>query len=229
MAYYGRAQGYDGSSLTGTTSWTENFSGENNRIKINNNLLVGTYAGGDKFDTSSYSEFVLDPLELQVKPGYLVEPGGSYNYWSPANASSGDYIYYARAFQRTLGTGASSVTMSLGTTLVNWNSTSNGVAAAIIFKSSGTGNYTPPRIYDPTNTVDNVIEASIGNDGFKNPFSTNIALYGNVGGSVSGNNYNIPLRNGDGMILDGSDQDFIVIIRYKNDPTPVESISVTIA
>ena len=229
MAYYGRAQGYDGSSLTGTTSWTENFSGENNRIKINNNLLVGTYAGGDKFDTSSYSEFVLDPLELQVKPGYLVEPGGSYNYWSPANASSGDYIYYARAFQRSLGTGAGSVTMSLGTTLQAWNSTSNGVAAAIIFKSSGTGNYTPPRIYDPTNTVDNVIEASIGNDGFKNPFSTNIALYGNVGGSVSGNNYNIPLRNGDGMILDGSDQDFIVIIRYKNDPTPVESISVTIA
>ena len=229
MAYYGRAQGYDGSSLTGTTSWTENFSGENNRIKINNNLLVGTYAGGDKFDTSSYSEFVLDPLELQVKPGYLVEPGGSYNYWSPANASSGDYIYYARAFQRSLGTGAGSVTMSLGTTLQAWNSTSNGISAAIIFESSGTGNYTPPRIFDPTNTVDNVIEASIANDGFKNPFTTNIALYGNVGGSISGNNYNIPLRNGDGMVLDGSDQDFIVIIRYKNDPTPITSISVTIA
>jgi len=229
MAYYGRAQGYDGSSLTGTTSWTENFSGENNRIKINNNLLVGTYAGGDKFDTSSYSEFVLDPLELQVKPGYLVEPGGSYGYWSPANPSSGDYIYYARAFQRSLGTGAGSVTMSLGTTLQAWNSTSNGISAAIIFESSGTGNYTPPRIFDPTNTVDNVIEASIANDGFKNPFTTNIALYGNVGGSISGNNYNIPLRNGDGMVLDGSDQDFIVIIRYKNDPTPITSISVTIA
>ena len=229
MAYYGRAQGYDGSALVGTTTWTENFSGEDNRIKINNNLLVGTYAGGDKFTTGTYDEYLLAPLELQVKPGYLVEPGGSYGYWSPANPSSGDYIYYARAFQRNLGTGAGSVTMSLGTSLVGWNSTSNGIAAAIIFKSSGTGNYTPPRIFDPTNTVDNVIEASISNDGFKNPFTTNIALYGNVGGSISGNNYNIPLRNGDGMILDGSDQDFIVIIRYKNDPTPITSISVTIA
>ena len=229
MAYYGRAQGYDGSALVGTTSWTENFSGEDNRIKINNNLLVGTYAGGDKFTTSTYDEFLLDPLELQVKPGYLVEPGGTYGYWSPANPTSGDYIYYARAFQRNLNTGAGSVTMSLGTTLQAWNSTSDGVAAAIIFESSGTGNYTPPRIFDPTNTVDNVIESSISNDGFKNPFTTNIALYGNVGGSISGNNYNIPMRNGDGMILDSSDQDFIVIIRYKNDPTPITSISVTIA
>jgi len=119
--------------------------------------------------------------------------------------------------------------MSLGTTLQSWNSTSNGVAAAILFESSGVGEYATPRIFDPTNTVDNVIEASIANDNFKNPFSDNIALYGNVGGSISGNNYNIPLRNGDGMVLDGTDQDFIVIIRYKNDPTPVEDITITIA
>ena len=100
---------------------------------------------------------------------------------------------------------------------------------SIIFKSSGTGNYTPPRIYDPTATTDNLIEASIANDGFKNPFTTNIALYGNSGGSINGNNYNIPMRNGDGMSLDASDQDFIVIIRYKNDPTPVTNINITIA
>jgi len=229
MAYYGRAQGYDGSALVGTTSWTENFSGEDNRIKINNNLLVGTYAGGDKFTTSTYDEYILDPLELQVKPGYLVEAGGSFGYWSPANPSSGDYIYYARAFQRNLNTGAGSVTMSLGTTLQAWNSTSNGISAAIIFKSSGTGNYTPPRIYDPTATTDNLIIASQANDGFINPFTSNIALYGNVGGSISGNNYNMPMRNGDGMVLDASDQDFIVIIRYKNDPTPITSINITIA
>ena len=230
MAYYGRAQGYDGSSLTGTTSFSENFSGEANRIKINDNLLSGSYTNGDKFTTGSYDEYVQQPLELQVKPGYLVEPGGTYGYWSPANGSSGDYIYYARAFQRTLGTGAGSVTMSLGTTLNPWQEPfSNGVSAAIIFKSSGVGTYATPRIFDPTNTVDNVISASMANDDFKNPFSDNIALYGNVGGSISGNNYNIPLRNGDGMVLDGSDQDFIVIIRYKGDPTPVEDITITIA
>ena len=120
--------------------------------------------------------------------------------------------------------------MSLGTTLNPWHEPfTNGAAAAILFESSGVGTYATPRIYDTTNTVDNVISASIANDDFKNPFSDNIAWYGNVGGSISGNNYNIPLRNGDGMVLDGSDQDFIVIIRYKNDPTPITSISVTIA
>jgi len=229
MGYYGRAQGYDGSALIGTTTWTENFSGEDNRIKINNNLLVGTYAGGDKFTTSTTDEYILDPLELQVKPGHLVESGGSFGYWSPANPSSGDYIYYARAFQRNLNTGAGSVTMSLGTTLQAWNSTNNGISAAIIFKSSGTGNFTPPRIYDPTATTDNLIETSIANDGFKNPFTANIALYGNSGGSIDGNDYNMPMRSGDGMSLDASDKDFIVIIRYKNDPTPITNINITIA
>ena len=226
MGYYGRAQGYDGGTLT---AFNESFTGEDYRILITDNLLTGSYTDGDKPVTATYQEYVQDPLELQVKPGYLVEPGGSYGYWTPANASSGDYIYYARAFQRNLSTGAGSVTMSLGTTLQSWNSTSNGIAATIIFQSSGKENYSTPRIYDPTNTVDNFIEGNISNDDFKNPFTTNISLYGNVGGSISGTTYNVPMRNGDGMTLDNSDQDFIVIVRYKNDPTPITNINITIA
>jgi hypothetical protein len=31
------------------------------------------------------------------------------------------------------------------------------------------------------------------------------------------------------MVLDASDQDFIVIFRYKNVPTPITSINITIA
>ena len=121
------------------------------------------------------------------------------------------------------------MTLNVGKTLVNWDSTSDGVAAAILFESSGTGTYATPRIYDPTELTSNEIEASMGNDDFKNPFTSNIALYGNTGGSVSSTTYTIPLRSADGMALNATDQSFIVIIRYKGDPTPVTNISVTVS
>jgi hypothetical protein len=225
MGYYGRAQGYDGGTLT---AFNENFTGEDYRILITDNLLTGSYTDGDKPVTGTYQEYVQDPLELQVKPGYLITPGGTYGYWSPANPSANDYQYYSRAFQRNSASGAGSVTMSLGTTLNAWESTSNGISAAIIFESSGVDFYPTPRIYDPTQTTSGLIDASVPNDDFKNPFSDNIALYGNTTGGIDGTTYKIPLRNIDGMTLDGTYQDFIVIIRYKGDPTPVSNITITI-
>ena len=52
-------------------------------------------------------------------------------------------------------------------------------------------------------------------------------LYGNTGGSTSGTNFVMPLRNADGMFLDASDNEFYVILRYKGNPTPVTSITTT--
>ena len=233
MAVYSRAQGYDAGSETGTTSFSEGFSGENYRLKIDNNALVGTYAGGTKFITGSFQtndegDNVIGSKDLQVKPGYLVRPNGNYGYWIQ-DSSPGTYVFYARVFRRNLTSGATSMTLNVGKTLVNWDSTSDGVAAAILFESSGTGTYATPRIYDPTELTSNEIEASMGNDDFKNPFTSNIALYGNTGGSVSSTMYTIPLRSADGMALNATDQSFIVIIRYKGDPTPVTNISVTVS
>lgn len=226
MGYYGRAQGYDGGSLT---TFTEQFTGENFRIKIDDDFLSGSYASGSHFVTASFDISDLSGLDLQVKPNRLVFPGGTYGYWIPDPDNTKDYKFYARAFQRNLSTGASTMTLNVGTTLNSWESTSNGVSAAIIFQSSGIENYTTPRIYDPTQLTSNLIDASISNDDHKNPFSDDIALYGNTGGGLASTTYTVPLRNGDGMILDGNDQDFIVIIRYKGDPSPVTSITITIS
>ena len=63
------------------------------------------------------------------------------------------------------------------------------------------------------------------NDNHKNPFSSNIDLYGNTGGSLSSTTYTVPIRNADGMFLDSSDNELYVIIRYKGDPSPVTSIT----
>ena len=122
------------------------------------------------------------------------------------------------------------MTLNLGTSLVAWNSTSNGVAAVILFESSGNGSGNNvslgrARIYDPTATTSNVIETNISNDNHKNPFSTAIDLYGNTGGDLSSTTYTIPIRNADGMYLDDSDNEVYVIVRYRGTFTPVTSIS----
>lgn len=235
MAYYGRAQGYDGGSLTGTsgnTVFTEQFTGEDYRIVINDKLLTGSYTSGDKPTTSTYVVGLQPALELQVKPGYLVTPGKAYGYWIPTNPAAGAYQYYARAFQRDLTTGASDVTASFGVALNNWDSTSNGVSVAFLFSGSGAQAYSNPRIFDPTETVGDALQIGITNNNFTNPFSDPIDLYacktGTIRGSGASTSYEFPLLNGNGMTLDQFTQDFIVIIRYKGDPTPVDDISITI-
>ena len=223
LGIYGRAQGFDGGSLTGTT---EQFSGEDFRIQLNNNV---TSFAGDAFTTTFQVGGILGNNDLQVKPGFLVDPGGTHRYWYPANYGTGDYKYYIRRFQD--GSTRTSMTVNVGKTLVNWNSTSDGVAVGLILKSgTSAGSNTSIstcRIFDPSATTSNLIEEGVSNDNQKNPFSSNIDLYGNTGGELSSTTYTVPIRNADGMFLDSSDNELYVIIRYKGDPTPVTSITLT--
>jgi len=62
-------------------------------------------------------------------------------------------------------------------------------------------------------------------DNFKNPFSSNLDLYGNTGGGLSSTTYTIPIRNADGMFLDNNDNQLYVLVRYKGDPSPITSIT----
>ena len=222
LGIYGRAQGYDGGSLTGTT---EQFSGEDFRIQLNNNVVA---FNGDAFTTTFQVGGLLGNNDLQVKPGFLVDPGGSYRYWYPADYGTGDYKYYIRRFQD--GSSRTSMTVNASNkTLVNWSSTSDGVAIGLVLKSGTSAgsntSITNCRIFDPSATTSNLIEAGISNDNHKNPFSSNIDLYGNTGGSVSSGTYSVPIRNADGMFLDSSDNELYVIIRYKGDPSPVSTIT----
>ena len=231
MAVYSRAQGYDSNTLQDTT---ETFTGEDFRIVLADNVqsFGGSYFTTDSFVTNDEGDSVLGDYDLQVKPGYLVEPGGTYGYWFPTNFGSGDYKYYIRRFQ-TDGSTYSSMTLDVGKTLVNWTATTaDSVAAAILYESSGNGSGNNSslgvaRIYDPTKTTSNLIEADMAADNFKNPFTTAISLYGNSGGSKSSTEYTIPIRNADGMYLDSSDNELYVIIRYKGDPSPVTSITLS--
>ena len=234
MAIYSRAQGYDTNTLQDTT---ETFTGEDFRIVLADNVqsFGGAYFTTDSFQTNDEGDATLGRNDLQVKPGYLVDPSGSYGYWfteDSLQASNAGYRYYIRRFQ-TDGDTKTSMTVNLSSkTLVAWNSTSNGIACAILFESSGknSGNNSSlgvARIYDPTATTSNLIEADISQDNFKNPFSTAISLYGNTGGSVGSGTYTVPIRNADGMYLDSNDNELYIIVRYKTDPAPISAITLT--
>ena len=232
LGVYQRAQGYDGGSLTGTT---ELFTGEDFRIQLNNDVLG---FNGDAFtttyDVGRTATRLVGEHDLQVKPGFLVEPGGTYRYWYPANYGSGSYKYYIRRFQ-TSGT-KSSMTVNLNNnTLVNWKATTDDkVACALLFKSSASGSggnseLSRARIYDPSETTANLISSSVAHqtDFHLNPFTDALDLYGNTGGSVSSGTYTVPIRNADGMFLDNTDNELYVIVRYAGDPTPIDDITLT--
>ena len=227
MAIYSRAQGFDSNTLQDTT---ETFAGEDFRIVLANNVttFTGAFFTTDSFQTNDEGDAVLGNLDLQVKPGYLVDPGGDYGYWFKDGFGSGTYKYFIRKFQKTSGN-KTSMTIDVGKTLVNWNSTSDGVAVGLIFESGtsagGNTSISTCRIFDPSDTTSNLISAGVANDNHINPFSSAIDLYGNTGGSISSTTYSIPMRNSDGMFLDSTDDELYVLVRFKGDPTPVTSIT----
>ena len=224
MAYYGQAQGYDGGSLTGTE---EQFSGETHRIKINNSLLSGSYDEGDKFTTASYDAYNLAKYDLQVKPNYLVYPGGDNEYWLTNPDSSTDYKYYARAF-KTDGGVKTQLTLNVGQALQTWSSTTAGIAVAVMFESAQTGLNTGggalarPKIYDfATLTGTGNIATNQAQNDQLNPFSDNIDIGKNrePGSGLSGTTYTMPLTDTLNQVLNGTYQNYIILVRYKGSQT----------
>ena len=241
MFIYDQDQDFDGTdTLTGTS---ESFAGENYRVQINNNLLSGSYVDADHFNTSSYNVYNLGALDLQVKGypngstnGYLVRPGGTYGYWITDPDATKEYKFYARAFELPSGTSKrSSLAVDVGSTLVNWNSTSPGIAVAIMYSSARVGRQIPPapsplvrsRIFDISNTTQSEISTNISQDNHINPFSSAIDLYGISGGSISGNIYTQVLLDSVSAVLNPTYNSFIVLIRYKGDVSPIRKIEVT--
>ena len=224
LAYFGRGQGTD-TATNGAASNSEPFLGESYRIQLNDSIL--SFAGTAW--TTTYGVYNLSGNDLQVKPGYLVKPGGTYGYWLTDPDATKTYKYYVRKFTTNAAT-KTSMTLNLGQVLVDWQTTTNNaVGALVMFQSSNSSIYTPARFYDPTKTTSNFVTNIAANTDGQNPFGSQIGLYGNTGGSLSTTTYTLPLRNVDGMTLDTTYTNIYVIVRYNGDPTPVSNITVTFA
>ena len=220
LHYYGRSQTYDGSSNT-----SENFSGEGRRLKLTDNLLS---FGGDTWD-NTYNEYgILGNKDLQIKPNKLVKPGGNNGYWLPNPDNGSNFKYYVRKFS-TSGTKSSMSITFNGNSLTTWDNIENNnrVSAMIMFESSSTNIYSNSRFYDPTKTLSNFIQTINANADGENPFGSNIDRYGNTGGSGSGGSWTLPIRNSDGMFLNATYNEVLVLVRYQGDPTPLTGISVS--
>jgi len=219
LAYFTRTQGADAS-----TALVESFLGESYRIQLGDNVL----AFNGTATTTTFGLYTLGANDLQVKPGYLVKPGGTYAYWLGNPSTASDYKYYIRKFNSGATSAKSSMTLNLGKTLVAWDATTdNSAAAVILFESSKNTIYTPARVYDPTKTLSNFVSTITANTDGQNPFGANMDLYGNTGGSVSSTTYTIPLRSADGMNVNATYDEIYVIVRYKGDVVPVTSITTT--
>ena len=221
LAYYGRGQGID-TATNGQASNSEPFLGENYRIQLSDNVLSFT---GTAWDTA-FGLYNLGANDLQVKPGHLVKPGGTYKYWLENPSVVSDYKYYIRKVTTNAGV-KGSMTLNMGATLVNWDATtSNSVSCLILFESTKSGLYTPPRFFDPSNALTNLGTITANTDG-TNPFGSSIYVNRCNTSSVSSTTYTIPLISGDGMVLNATYTNIYVIVRYKGDPTPITSITTT--
>ena len=233
LAYYTRAQGADSGTytLSAAGSLVANFTGENNRLQINDSLLSGSYNTGTKFTTGSYSVYTLGATDLQIKggasTGYLVKPGGTYGYWLADPDPSQTYKYVAFGFTRTLATNQPSIAMSLAgnTTLVDWaNSSTNNSVSILIIPQSVLGTITQASGIDPVATATTLL--SIGNAA--NPFGRSLNVLANTNVAKT-NPFTIDFPTSPNAFpLNTTYRNFVVLVRYIGDPTPLTSITLTV-
>jgi hypothetical protein len=233
LAYYTRAQGADSGTytLSAAGSLLANFTGENYRLQINDSLLSGSYDLGTKFTTGSYSVYTLGSTDLQIKggasTGYLVKPGGTYGYWLADPNPAQTYKYVAFGFTRTLATNQPSIAMSLAgnTTLVDWaNSSANNSVSILIIPQSVLGTVTQASAIDPVATSTTLL--SIGNAA--NPFGRSLNVLANTNVAKT-NPFTIDFPTSPNAFpLNTTYRNFVVLVRYIGDPTPLTSITLTV-
>jgi hypothetical protein len=223
MAIYSTAQSTVIGSLTGTT---EEFKGEDFRIQLDDNIATFT---GNAWNTSTVY-YNLGGKDLQVKPGFLVRPGGTFGYWITDPNPSEDFKYYVRKFRRAGSVG--SFTINAGKALTAWGDTSgtDTISIAVIFESAKASGGNNCKLYDITlsngpKTPATFNSSSVGT----NPFTSNNLDHYGAGGGSSGTTYTITMVTGDGMVLNGGSgtDEFYVVVRYKGNPNPITSLIVS--
>jgi len=229
LAYNTRTQGTDSGTYTIATagSLIANFTGENYRLQINDSLLSGSYDSGSKFTTGSYSVYTLGSTDLQIKPGYLVKPGGTYGYWLADPNPAQTYKYAAFGFSRAIATNQPSITMTLAgnTTLVDWaNTSTTGTVAMLIIPQSVLGTVTQASGIDPVATSTTLL----ANGNAANPFGRSLNVLANTN-TAKTNPFTIDFPTSPNAFpLNTTYRNFVVLVRYIGDPTPLTSITLTV-
>ena len=241
MAYFG---GSETDQVGSNTNSTEAFKSDVFRKKINDNLLPGNTA--DDYSNGGYEgDVALATADLQVKPGFLVRPGGLSGYWLTSNTGittgtqSGGARFYAREFKYTgavqpikelLFNFGSNVTLdadSTGNTSKWENPTANSISVLVYRKSNNSGNI----FVDLADYAGSDPGAQSTNTA-QNPFGSSIDVKSNANSSAlqssagAGQYY---LATTATKFQQMNQNDILgVLIRYNGDPSSViQSIGVT--
>ena len=229
LAYNTRTQGTDSGTYTiaAAGSLIANFTGETYRLQINDSLLSGSYDSGSKFTTGSYSVYTLGSTDLQIKPGYLVKPGGTYGYWLADPNPAQTYKYAAFGFSRAIATNQPSIAMTLAgnTTLVDWaNSSTTGTVAILIIPQSVLSTVTQASGIDPVATATTLLVSGSA----ANPFGRSLNVLANTN-TAKTNPFTIDFPTSPNAFpLNTTYRNFVLLIRYIGDPTPLTSITLTV-
>ena len=227
------SMGYFGGG-TSNTALIEYFTSESYRRQIGSPTAL----------TTAWDEDTLLTLgnggDLQVKPGYLVNPESSNGYWYPTgNYNSAHYKWYLREFDTSAGSNLGTLTLNFdpnsSSDFATFDTTTTGkIAVGVIFEAQ-----LPANSGDARTTVFDVVKGagSYGgsydnqsSDNQLNPFNSAIDL------QASFSSFSIPtagtmevgLTNAIGQTINGTYGKVWVLIRYTGTPAnTLERITVS--
>ena len=219
------SMGYFGGG-TASTKLIEYFTNETYRRVISNSTTL---------DTAWTSTTVLglgDGEDLQVKPGYLVNPESANGYWYPTGGyDASHYKWYLREFDTDASNNKGTLTLDFNPNssadLVEWDDTTNNkISIGVMFGSSASTVF--DAVKGNQSYGGSLNSQSTGNN---NPFSDSIDVKGDFSSiSNSSGTLTLGLNNAGGQTINGSNDKIWLLIRYKGTPSnTLEQITVSVS
>ena len=218
------SMGYFGGG-TSNTALIEYFTSESYRREIGSPTVLTT-----AWDESSRLTLG-NGGDLQVKPGYLVNPESSNGYWYPTGGyNAAHYKWYLREFDTSAGANLATLTINLdpdsSSDLATFDTTTSGkIAVGVIFEAQ-----LPANSGDTRTTVFDAVRGSgtynaaydnQSSDNQLNPFSSAIDLQADFSSGTSNSNgiLTLKLNNPIGQVINGTYGKVWVLIRYTGTPS----------
>ena len=207
MAYYGGGNQ--------STALDERFTNETYRRIISNSTSLT-----NAWNSVSTALDLGNGGDLQVKPGYLVDPESANGYWYPTSGyDASHYKWYLREFDTSASNNKGTLTINLdpnsSSDLVAFSdTTANKVAVGVIFEA------TDSKIFDAVKGNQSY-GGSLNSQstGANNPFSDSVDVVGDFSSfSNSSGTLTLGLNNAGGQTINSSNSKIWLLIRYKGTP-----------
>lgn len=219
------SMGYFGGGTTSTTL-VEYFTTESYRRVISNSSTLTT-----AWDEESRLTLG-DGGDLQVKPGYLVNPESTNGYWYPTGGyNAAHYKWYLREFDTAAANNKGTLIINLdpntSADLTTFDDTTTGkIAVGVIFGSSAA------TIFDAVKGNASYNGNLNGQStGFTNPFSDSVDVKGDFSSLTnSSGTLTLGINNPAGQTISATHPKIWLLVRYKGTPSnTLERITVSVS